>query len=89
MGLLDVLKKNDRLRGIVKKYKNRREFLYDAKDFSEHYEEALEKKGDYRYRLMLIVHSLEKGMCRDDIRPFGREKVETVIEILKQNKRFI
>ena len=93
MGIKDALKKSRALRVFVKRIKNYREFLADAKDFSDNYEEIAEKNGDYRYRLLLYIHNLEKGMCRDNPRPFGTEKVEAIIYILKNateenNKQF-
>ena len=83
MRLKELLKRNHILRGFVKKIKNYREFIADAKEFSNNYEEVTEKRGDYRYRLLLYIHNLEKGMCRDNPRPFGKEKVEAIINILK------
>ncbi len=84
MGIKETIKGNQTLRGTVKRIKNYREFLSDAKDFSDYYEEEAEKKGDYRYRLLLYIHNLEKGMCRDNPRPFGIDKVQTIIRILKR-----
>lgn len=83
MGVKESLKKNSALRSIVKRTKNYYEFLMDAKDFSNNYEEVAEQHGDFRYRLMLYIHNLEKGMCREDPRPFGKEKVERIIQILR------
>ncbi len=85
MGIKEALKKNNTLRGIVKRIKNYREFMADAKDFSDNYEEVAERQGDFRYRLMLYIHNLEKGMCRENPRPFGKEKVEVMINILKHS----
>ena len=83
MNLKEVLKTNDLLRRPVKRSKNYIEFLSDAKDFSDHYAEVIEKEGDYHYRLMLLIHQLEKGMCRDNPRPYGKDKVMQIIRILK------
>lgn len=85
MGIKETLKENQALRGAVKRIKNYREFLGDAKDFSEYYEEEAEKNGDFSYRLLLYIHNLEKGMCRENPRPFGKDKVKTIISILQQS----
>ena len=82
MQIKEILKKNKFLRSTVKRIKNYHEFLSDAKDFSDNYIEAAESNGDYRYRLMLYIHNLEKGMCRDNPRPFGKEKVKAIIRII-------
>lgn len=83
MPFAETLKKNHTLRQFVKKLKIYREYLCDASDFSAHYLEAAENNGDYRYRLMLLIHNIEKGMCRQNLRPFGKDKVIQMISILK------
>ncbi|MCI8269577.1 MAG: nitroreductase family protein [Lachnospiraceae bacterium] len=82
MKLIELLKQNDALRRVVKKEKIRQEFLNDAKIFSEHYLEKAEDKGNYKFRIMLIVHSIEKGLCMPQPRYFGREKVLQLVNIL-------
>jgi len=84
MIIKEFFKKNGYLRRFVKKIKIYREFFYDAMDFSDNYEEVAEKKGDYKYRLLLYIHNLEKGMCMEYPRPFGKEKVETIIKIINK-----
>ena len=84
MKLKEVLKSNGPLRRMVKKFKIYKEFFFDARDYSGHYLEAAEKSGHFEYRIMLLVHGLEKGMCRPDIRPFGYEKVNYLVKILKK-----
>lgn len=83
MCIKEILKKNQVLRGAVKRIKIYWEFICDAKDFSNYYEEKAEKKGDYRYRLLLYVHNIEKGMCSSNPRPFGEDKVQTMIKVLR------
>ena len=83
MSIIEALKSSDILRRPVKRSKNYIEFLSDAKDFSDHYAEVVEKGGDFRYRLMLLIHQLEKGMCRDNPRPYGKDKAQSIVEILK------
>lgn len=84
MKLKNKLKEYDTLRRFVKRIKNYREFLSDANDFSNNYEEVAESNDDYRYRLMLYIHNLEKGMCYENPRPFGLDKIVKIIEILKK-----
>lgn len=79
------LKKNNFLRRQVKRIKNRREFLGDASDFNRYYLETAETRGDFRYRLMLLVHSIEKGLCSAIPRPFGEDKARRIFEIIKNN----
>lgn len=84
MKIREILRSNNALRYIGKKINIHKEFHYDAKSFSEFFLESAEKKGDCRYRIMLMVHSLEKGMCMSDPRPYGHEKVLQLIQILSQ-----
>lgn len=82
MKIKEVLKSNSFIRDIGKKIKIYNEFRHDADEFSNEYLESAEKSGDHRYRIMLIVHSLEKGMCMKSPRPYGFEKVKQLKAIL-------
>lgn len=84
-GLRSKLKKNSFLRRRIKGIKNYKEFFGDARDFNRYYLEKAEKRGDSRYRLMLLVHNIEKGLCSNDPRPFGEEKVRQIVGILRDN----
>ncbi len=79
------LKKNSFLRRRVKAIKNYKEFMGDAADFNRYYIEKAELKGDYSYRLMLLVHSVEKGLCSNKPRAFGKSKAKQIAEILKSS----
>lgn len=83
MGLKEMLKQNNTIRKIGKTLKIYKEFLNDASGFSGSYLEAAEEKGDYRYSILLIVHSIEKGMCMPSLRPFGVKKVKALVGMLK------
>lgn len=84
MGIMAILKSNGVIRNIGKKIKIYREFQNDAKEFANSFLESAEKAGDYRYRIMLIVHSLEKGMCMPSPRPYGQNKVTQLMDILSK-----
>lgn len=84
MKVFDILKKNKFLRVTVKKAKIYREFWYDAQEISRYYLEKSEPKGKVEYRIMLLVHSLEKGMCMPNPKPFGYDKVTYLLKILLQ-----
>lgn len=71
MSIRDILKGNKTMRKVGKALNIYREFFNDAREFSHSYIESAEDKKDYRYSILLIVHSLEKGMCMTTPRPFG------------------
>lgn len=77
-----ILKSNPVIRRLGKKVKTYNEFRYDAQNFDKYYVESAERDGDYRYSIMLLVHSLEKGMCMPNPRPFGFDKVKELIKLL-------
>lgn len=78
----DILKKNAAFRNIGKKINIFIAFWNDADSFSHYYVEGAKRKGDYRYSIMLLVHSIEKGMCMPNPRPFGFDKVKELMAIL-------
>ncbi len=84
MNIKDALKANPTIRRIGKAVNTRRQFSADAKDFNTFYVEEAEKRGDVRYSIMLLVHSLEKGMCFSNPRPFGFDKVSELMYLLNR-----
>ena len=82
MGIREFLKKNKTIRKIGKKINIDSQFRQDARDFNAFFEESAREKGDFRYSIMLLVHSLEKGMCFPDPRPFGFDKVKELMKLL-------
>ena len=91
MNIKERLKKNKTIRSIGKKVNIRRQHMQDAKDFSRYFTESAVRNGDYRYSIMLLVHSIEKGMCFPNPRPFGKDKVRDLMQMLeavpKQNRK--
>ena len=83
MDFKKVLKKNTIIRRLGKKFNIYKAFSNDAREFSKYYVEEAERNGDFRYSVMLLVHSLEKGMCMPNPRPFGEEKIHKLMEYLK------
>lgn len=82
MSIKQKLKSNILVRGIGKKINIDSQFRQDARDFSKYYVEQAVKKGDFRYSILLLVHSLEKGMCMPNPRPYGLDKVKELIGYL-------
>ena len=83
MSIKQKLKENKTIRSFGKRFNIHSQFRQDAKDFSKHYLETANENGDYRYSIMLLVHSLEKGMCMPNPRPFGLDKVRELMSQLK------
>ncbi len=80
MQKVDFLSKIKRCARIYSGYFN------DARYFSKYNLEAAEKRGQYEYRMMLHVHSLEKGMCAHNPRPFGQAKVLELMKWVRKAK---
>lgn len=82
--LKEYLKSITPLRKLVKRGKIYMAYLQDAGLYCKNYLETAESKGRYEYRIMLLVHSLEKGMCMEATRSFGQKKAIELQEILKR-----
>lgn len=82
MNIKALLKANPAIRRMGKAVNTRKQFSADAKDFNAFYVEEAEKRGDFRYSITLLVHSLEKGMCFSNPRPFGLDKVAELMKLL-------
>lgn len=83
MRFKELIKQNKTIRKTGKTLKIYKEFLSDAHGFSSSYVEAAEEKENYKYSILLLVHSLEKGMCMPTPRPFGGEKIRKLISHVK------
>lgn len=82
MDIKELLKKNDSLRKLIKGIKIRKDFRRDAKDFCSNYMEAKCGVPQLEYNILLIVHSLEKGLSSKELRPFGKKKVLELIQVM-------
>ena len=83
MSFVEKIKSIDWLRRPVKRFKIWREYFSDAKEFSRYYMEEADRHEDYEYRMLMLVHNIEKGMCMPNPRPFGKEKITKLMEMLK------
>lgn len=87
MGVIESLKNIDCLRRPIKKMKIWKEYLHDAASFSKFYMEECDRKGNYDYRMYMLIHNIEKGMCMPDPRPFGKEKVRKLMKMLDKYEK--
>ena len=88
MKLKEKLKQNKYLRKKVKNYKIKREMNLDYKQFKNNYQENCNTKEHLEYSIMLLVHSLEKGMCHENMRPFGFEKISSLIKKMQEYEKY-
>lgn len=81
MRFKEIVKQNKTIRKTGKILKIYREFLGDAHGFSSSYIESAEEKENYKYSILLLVHSLEKGMCMPMPRPFGGGRLKNLSHV--------
>ena len=67
-----------------------REFLYDKKFYTlnEMYAFKDNKGNGNGYNIIINTHTLEKGLSHFDLRPFGKQKVRIIIDLLKKQLDF-
>lgn len=87
MSIKDKLKTMDCIRRPIKKMKVWREYIRDAKSFTKYYMEESDRKNDYEYRALMLVHNIEKGLCSMNPRPFGKKKIIELIDIVKYSEQ--
>lgn len=80
----EIIKRNPFIRRLGKKVNILRAYYHDVKDFNDYYNESAEVQNEFSYSIMLLVHSLEKGMCMKEIRPYGFQKVNELKKNLKK-----
>ena len=64
----------------------RKEFINDYHFFKENYIGNKKSLKNIEYDMLLIVHSLEKGMSSQDARVFGKTKINKLINLLNMYK---
>lgn len=82
MSLKENLKSVDPLRRLVKRIKIHREYMHDARFMSSHLLDGGRASSHEQYRIMLRVHSLEKGMVHRSPRSFGASKATALVHML-------
>lgn len=82
MSIKERMQSIDALRRAVKSHKVRREMRADASRFVANYAESKSDHECVDYHVLLVVHSLEKGMCSKNLRPFGKAKVKELVNYL-------
>lgn len=86
MKLKQLLKNSTFIRSTVKKVRIYKAFYKDAVFFAHNYVEGKDTKERLEYRLLFLIHNIEKGMSRKDKRPFGVEKIGLIINYLEKFK---
>lgn len=87
MGIKQLLKSIPLVKLWGRKINSLRIFRLDSKCFNDYYLESMKDKGEYKYAVMLLVHSLEKGMCMPNPRPYGFDKVYELMKYLKNTEK--
>lgn len=59
-------------------------YICDAFDFCKYAMYIQDLKGSHDFRIMLLTHSLEKGMCMVNPRPYGEAKARQLYNILTE-----
>lgn len=75
----------NRAKNIIK-FKN--EYSYDKKLYSRNYSHSSETKNKVGYNMLLISHSLEKGMSNKNPRRFGKAKIEELKKLIKKYEAY-
>ena len=71
------------LKKTVNIIRNKNQFIKDSYRFSKNYIKLSKSEECVRYQIILLVHKLEKGMCHSNPRPFGFDKVNSLLEIIE------
>ena len=79
-----IVKKIPGVSATIKYMKLKKEFIYDFNFFRKNYSYSKKTLNKSKYNILLIVHSLEKGMCNEKPRQFGKEKVNELMQLLNE-----
>lgn len=88
MSLKSSLKNIPFVEKVYKRVLFNREYKYDKVFFRENYSHSRENKNKLGYNMLLISHSLEKGMSNKVPRRFGAQKVTELMNLIKKYVEF-
>lgn len=80
--LIKILKKIPFLKSTIISIKLYYEYKKDFNFFRKNYSKSKLTKEKLEYNMLLITHSLEKGMSNPNPRPFGTEKIIDLIKFI-------
>lgn len=88
MSIKQYIKKIPLVEKAHKKFTFDHEYKYDKKFFKTNFSHSDETKNKLGYNMLLISHSLEKGMSNKTPRRFGAAKVAELIKMIRQYTTF-
>ena len=94
-GIKNALKRTPGLKNVIRGYKAVRnnvffssEYRYDKKLFNKSYSHSKETKDKLGYNILLLTHSLEKGMSNRSPRRFGIAKVCELMHMVEGYEKY-
>ena len=64
------------------------QYLYDTNFYIKNNMHSAEDLNRLSYELVIITHTLEKGMSHFDLRPFAQEKTKSIMNMLKKAMKY-
>ena len=83
-----IIKKMPLVNTLITKIKFSREYSYDQKFFTKNYSHSAPTKAKVGYNMLLISHSLEKGMSNKNPRRFGVAKIIELIKLIHEYESY-
>lgn len=65
----------------------KQEFINDYKFYKRNYTYSQKDEKRIGYQMILLIHSLEKGMSSENLRPFGVEKIKKLINLITEYEK--
>ncbi|CDB31697.1 putative uncharacterized protein [Clostridium sp. CAG:575] len=82
MKIKEKIKKNKAILKLVRYIKLIRKYIDDANFFIDTYSFSSEAEEKLLYRMSYIVHSIEKALTNEKLRPFGKDKVTELLNLV-------
>ena len=83
-----IIKKLPFVKKVITARKFNREYSYDQKFFTKNYSHSAPTKAKIGYNMLLISHSLEKGMSNKNPRRFGVAKVDELMKLIREYEAY-
>ncbi len=84
--LIETAKKARRI--VKNRIAFHREYRYDKRFFKKNFSHSSATKNKTGYNALLVSHSLEKGMANKNPRPFGKSKINELIDLMRKYVKY-
>lgn len=88
VSMKELIKKNPLADKLIFKIKLKKEYGYDSSFFARNYSHSDNTRKKDSYNIILILHSIEKGLSSEKPRRFGNKKIKELMALIDSYTKY-